>query len=262
MPSVLDHPAGQDRHDAMVGDGEGGAAVFVEDVVKSFGPIHALRGVSLAVGASEFVTITGPSGSGKSTLLNLIGSLDRLDAGTITVAGEPVPEPRHAVEFRRRMVGFVFQENLLLPYLSAQTNIEAPLLAAGAGRRERHLRSAELLDEIGLIERAHHLPSQLSGGERQAVALARALANSPRLLLADEPTGALDSESSKRALDLLATLRDRHGTSLIVVSHDPAVAQRADRVVHLVDGRVSSGRADQVGASATADHMRVTRQVG
>ncbi len=220
-------------------DRNGGADVVVQDVVKSFGPIQALRGVSVTVAASEFITITGPSGSGKSTLLNLIGSLDRPDSGTIMVAGMPVPEPRHAVEFRRRLVGFVFQDNLLLPYLSAQSNIEAALLAAGIGRRERRERSSELLAEVGVRDRAHHLPSELSGGQRQAVALARALANSPRLLLADEPTGALDSESGRRALDLLASMRDRHGMTVVVVSHDPAVAERADRVVHLVDGHVS-----------------------
>jgi putative ABC transport system ATP-binding protein len=218
-----------------------GAAIGVRDVVKSYGPINALRGVSLDVAESEFVTITGPSGSGKSTLLNLIGSLDRPDSGTITVAGKPVPDPRHAVEFRRQLVGFVFQDNLLLPYLSAQTNIEAALLATGVGLRERHARSSELLGEVGLADRARHLPSELSGGQRQAVALARALANRPRLLLADEPTGALDSESGKRALDLLAAIRERHGMTLLVVSHDPAVAARADRVAHLVDGRVTSG---------------------
>jgi putative ABC transport system ATP-binding protein len=213
--------------------------VVAQDVVKSFGQVHALRGVSLTVDAAEFVTITGPSGSGKSTLLNLIGSLARPDSGTIAVDGVPVPEPRHAVEFRRRVVGFVFQDNLLLPYLSAQSNIEAPLLSAGVGRRERRARSAELLDEIGLADRAGHLPSELSGGQRQAVALARALANRPRLLLADEPTGALDSESGRRALDLLAVLRLRHGMTVIVVSHDAAIAKRADRVVRIVDGRVT-----------------------
>ncbi|HZE06508.1 MAG TPA: ABC transporter ATP-binding protein [Solirubrobacteraceae bacterium] len=216
----------------------GGADVTVEDVVKSFGPVEALRGVSLAITASEFVTITGPSGSGKSTLLNLIGSLDCPDSGVITVAGTAVPGPRHAVEFRRRMVGFVFQDNLLLPYLSAQSNIEAALLAAGVRHRERRRRSAELLAEVGLLDRAAHLPSELSGGQRQAVALARALANRPRLLLADEPTGALDSDSGARALDLLAAMREHHGMTVLVVSHDGAVAERADRVVRLVDGRV------------------------
>ena len=188
--------------------------------------------------ASEFVTITGPSGSGKSTLLNLIGSLDRPDSGTIRVAGASVSEPRRAVEFRQRVVGFVFQENLLLPYLSARSNIEAALVGAGIGHRERHRRSAELLAEVGLLDRAHHIPAELSSGQRQAIALARALANEPSLLLADEPTGALDSASGRRALDLLASLRERHGMTVIVVSHDTAVEQRADRVLHLVDGRI------------------------
>ena len=219
----------------------GGVDVVARDVVKSFGPIQALRGVSLTVAASEFLTITGPSGSGKSTLLNLIGSLDQPDSGTITVAGTPVPESRSAVGFRRRVVGFVFQENLLLPYLSAQGNIEAALLGAGMGHRERRGRSRELLAEVDLLDRAGHLPSELSGGQRQAVALARALANRPRLLLADEPTGALDSASGTRALDLLAALRERHGMTLIVVSHDSAVADRADRVLHLVDGQIQEG---------------------
>ncbi|MBV8432350.1 MAG: ABC transporter ATP-binding protein [Solirubrobacterales bacterium] len=207
-------------------------------MVKFFGPIWALRGVSLRVAASEFVTIEGPSGSGKSTLLNLIGSLEPPDGGTITVAGRPVPDPRHAVEFRRDMVGFVFQDNLLLPYLTAQANVEAALIPHRVGRRARRERSQELLGEVGLADRAEHLPSELSGGQRQGVAIARALANNPRLLLADEPTGSLDSRSAGRALDLLASLRDRRGMTVIVVSHDPAVADRADRVVHLVDGQV------------------------
>jgi ABC-type lipoprotein export system ATPase subunit len=216
----------------------GGATVVVSDVVKSFGQIQALRGVSLSVRAGEWVTVTGPSGSGKSTLLSLIGSLDHPDSGTVLVDGQEVPEPHVAVEFRRHCVGFVFQDNLLLPYLSAQGNIETALLATSASRQERHERSAELLREVGLAHRAHHLPSELSGGERQGVALARALANRPRLLLADEPTGALDSESEKRALDLLGTIRERYGMTTIVVSHDAAVADRADGVVQLVDGHV------------------------
>jgi putative ABC transport system ATP-binding protein len=237
--SVLRQARARERE--LVSDDRGGASVQAESVVKRFGPIEALRGVSLEVASSEWVTITGPSGSGKSTLLNLIGSLDRADAGEILVDGRPVPEPREAVQFRRRCVGFVFQDNLLLPYLSAQGNVETALLATGLGRQERHQRSRELLAEVGLEDRAEHLPSELSGGQRQGVALARALANGPRLLLADEPTGALDSDSGARALDLLARIRDRYGMTLIVVSHDAAVAHRADRIIELVDGRVKTG---------------------
>lgn len=222
------------------GSAASGVDVAVRDVHKSFGAVAALRGVTLDVGAREFVAITGPSGSGKSTLLNLIGSLERPDSGSVLVGGEPVPEPWHAVEFRRRVVGFVFQDtNLLLPYLTAQGNVEAALLASGVSRPERRNRSLEMLSEVGLADRSEHLPSELSGGQRQAVALARALANHPRLLLADEPTGQLDSDSGERALDLLNTMRERYGTTLVVVSHDPAVARRADRTLHLVDGQVA-----------------------
>jgi putative ABC transport system ATP-binding protein len=208
----------------------------VQDVVKSFGPIQALRGVLLTVAVSEFVTITGPSGSGKSTLLNLIGRLDRPDAGAIMVAGAPVPGPRHAIEFRRRVVGFVFQENLLLPYLSAQGNIEAVLLGAGVRHRERRHRSGELLAEIGLLDRARHLRSELSGGQRQAVALARARERGPSAARRRADRGA---PLGQRALDLLAALRDQRGMTVIVVGHDVAVSQRADRVLHLADGRIT-----------------------
>jgi putative ABC transport system ATP-binding protein len=207
-------------------------------VVKTYGRVRALGGVSFDVAPGEFVAITGPSGSGKSTLLNLIGTLDEPDSGTIFVDGRPLPSPRDAVEFRRHLVGFVFQDNLLLPYLTAQSNIETALLATGVGGDERHARSARLLDEVGLTERAQHLPSELSGGERQRVAIARALANEPRLVLADEPTGALDSASSGRVLDLLAAIRRRRGMTVIIASHDPWVTDRADRRVPLADGEV------------------------
>ena len=216
----------------------GGVGVKVEGVYKSFGQIEALRGVSLEVARGEWVTITGPSGSGKTTLLNLIGSLELPDSGRLLVDSEPVPSPAGAVGFRREVVGFVFQYSFLLPYLSAQDNVETALLSVGMHRAERQQRSRALLAEVGLTDRAGHIPAELSGGQRQGVALARALANDPRLLLADEPTGSLDSASSERALDLLGTVRRRRGTTVIVVSHDPAVAARADRVVRLVDGRI------------------------
>jgi putative ABC transport system ATP-binding protein len=207
-------------------------------VSKTFAHVRALREVSFSVSPGEFLTVSGPSGSGKSTLLSLIGSLDEPDAGRILIDGRPVPPPRHAVQFRRHTVGFVFQDNLLMPYLTAQVNVETALLAVGAGRQRRAERARELLAEVGLAARAEHLPSQLSGGERQRVAIARSLANEPRLLLADEPTGALEAEDSARVLDLLMQTRERHGMTLIVVTHDAGVTERADRVVRLVDGAV------------------------
>ena len=218
----------------------GGAGVAVEEVCKSFGRIEALRGVSLAVEPGEWVTITGPSGSGKTTLLNLVGSLELPDSGRVLIDSAPVPSAAHAIGFRREVVGFVFQDSFLLPYLSAQANVETALLSVGMHRPERQQRSRELLAEVGLTDRAGHIPAELSGGQRQGVALARALANDPRLLLADEPTGSLDSASSQRALDLLAAVRRRRGMTVLVVSHDPAIAARADRVVHLVDGRIEN----------------------
>jgi putative ABC transport system ATP-binding protein len=218
-----------------------GASVVVEDVHKSFGPVRALCGVSLSVAPGEFLTITGPSGSGKTTLLSLIGALERPDRGRIEVDGVPVPEHHDAVEFRRRMVGFVFQDNQLMPYLSARANIETAMLAAGVGRHERHERALELLADVGLAGRAEHVPSELSGGERQRVSIARALANRPRLLLADEPTGALDTSDSVRLFAVLDALRERYGTTLVIVSHDPAVGGRADRTVRLVDGALAEG---------------------
>lgn len=225
--------AGSDEAAAL-----GGAPVVIEKVVKTYGALAALRGISFEVGAGEFLAIRGPSGAGKSTLLNLVGALDRPDSGVILVDGNPVPSPREAVEFRRRVVGFVFQDHLLLPYLSAQSNVETALVATGVDRPERKRRSEELLAEVGLRGRLGHLPSELSAGERQRVAVARALANAPRLLLADEPTGALDSVVGLRVLELVARMRERHGMTVIIASHDPTVSARADRVVELVDGQL------------------------
>jgi ABC-type lipoprotein export system ATPase subunit len=220
-------------------DSGGGAEVVVEHVSKSYDSrIVAVRDASLRLAAGEFVSLTGPSGCGKSTLLNLIGSLARPDAGSIVVDGIAVPELRSPAEYRRTTVGFVFQLHHLLPMLSAGGNVEVPLIGSGLVRRERRERARELLAEVGLAERMDHLPSQLSGGERQRVAVARALANRPRLLLADEPTGALDSTSSKRVLDLLVALRERHGMTMLVVTYDPEVGRHADRAIRMGDGRI------------------------
>jgi putative ABC transport system ATP-binding protein len=215
-----------------------GAAVIVEGASKSFGRIGALRGMSLRVDPGEAVAITGRSGSGKSTLLSLIGGLEQPDEGRILIDGRAIwrrPHPAHA---RRELVGFIFQRHLLLGTLSARANVEVPLIGAGVHHGERHRRALALLEEVGLADRADHLPSELSGGERQRVAVARALANEPRLLLADEPTGALDSKTSERVLDLLFGLREELGMTMVVVSYDSAVGARADRTVTLIDGQI------------------------
>jgi putative ABC transport system ATP-binding protein len=220
-----------------------GAEVVVEDVYKSFGRISALREVSLRVDRGEAVTITGRSGSGKSTLLALIGGLEQPDAGRVLIDGRAIWRDPRPARARREIVGFVFQRHLLLGALSARANVEVPLIGAGIRPHERRRRALSLLEAVGLADRAEHLPSELSGGESQRVAVARALANEPRLLLADEPTGALDSATSERVLDLLFRLRDHLGMTLVVVSYDPSVGARADRTVTLVDGRIDSAGA-------------------
>jgi putative ABC transport system ATP-binding protein len=216
----------------------GGAEVVLEHVRKSFelGRIRALDDVSLTLASGELAALTGPSGSGKSTLLNLIGSLDQPDAGTITVDGGPLGGDG----YRAETVGFVFQFHNLIPVLSAAENVQVPMIGRGLSRGERERHARELLGEVGLAGRAGAFPPTLSGGERQRVAIARALANGPRLLLADEPTGALDSETGAQILALLQRLRERRGMTILLVTNDPAVAEHADRVLELRDGRLST----------------------
>jgi putative ABC transport system ATP-binding protein len=220
-----------------------GAEVLVEHVRKVFedGRIRALEDVSLRLAPGEFAALTGPSGSGKSTLLNLIGALDRPDAGTIAVDGRALADG-DAVGYRASTVGFVFQFHNLIPVLSAAENVQVPMMGR-LGRDERAQRANELLREVGLSGRASAFPPTLSGGERQRVAIARALANDPRLLLADEPTGALDSETGAQIVALLQRLREARGMTILLVTNDRAVAERADRVLELRDGRVIPGAA-------------------
>lgn len=228
-----------------------GAEVVLERVSREFGQVTAVRDVSLHVAHGEFVALSGRSGSGKSTLLNLIGGLDHPSSGRVLVDGVNVADVRRSADYRRRVVGFVFQLHHLLADLTACQNVEMALLGAGVRRAERHRRALELLEEVGIAHRAAHLPRQLSGGERQRAAIARALANEPRLLLADEPTGALDTVASGRVLDLLAALRERRGMTAIIVTHDPAVSARVDRTLHVADGRlVSAGEAARAEATA------------
>ena len=222
--------------------GRTGAEVVLEHVSKTYDHrVPALTDVSLRLERGELVALTGPSGCGKSTLLNLIGALDRADAGSIRVDGQSVSDLPDPALYRRATVGFVFQLHHLLPALTAQGNVEVPLIPAGVHAAERSRRARELLAEVGIGERADHLPGELSGGERQRVALARALVNRPRLLLADEPTGALDSATSRHVLALMASVRERMGMTMLLVSYDPAVGRSADRVVRMVDGRIAEG---------------------
>jgi ABC-type lipoprotein export system ATPase subunit len=217
-----------------------GAHVVVDGVRRVHqGAIVAVADVSLELEPGEFVVLTGPSGSGKTSLLSLIGALDRPTAGRVLVDGEPLAASSDArARYHRELVGFVFQHHHLLGHLRARANVELPLLGAGLGRRERRERATDLLREVGLAHRLEELASHLSGGERQRVAVARALANDPRLLLADEPTGALDSDSAQRVLDLLEDVRARRGMTMLVVTYDPLIGERADRVLHMRDGRL------------------------
>lgn len=221
-----------------------GAQVDVRHVRKSFegGRIRALEDVSLQLDAGELVALTGPSGCGKSTLLNLIGALDRPDAGEIWVGGEDVTRLADPSHYRAKTVGFIFQAHNLITTLTALENVQVPML--GQRRRaERERRARELLDEVGLTERAGSYPPTLSGGERQRVAIARALANEPQLLLADEPTGALDSETGGQILELLHRVRDEHGMTILLVTNDGGVAGQAERVLRIRDGMLDGAHA-------------------
>jgi len=228
-----------------------GAAVVVEHVRKGFegGRIHALEDVSLQLDPGELVALTGPSGCGKSTLLNLIGALDRPDAGEIHVDGKDVGRLEDPSRYRAETVGFVFQFHNLMTTLTALENVQVPML----GRRSRGAREArarQLLAEVGLAERMESYPPTLSGGERQRVAIARALANEPRLLLADEPTGSLDSDTGAQILDLIRRVREEHGMTILLVTNDADIAGQAERVLRIRDGLLD-------GADALKDRNRV-----
>ena len=201
--------------------------------------VRALRGVDVAIRRNEYVAIMGPSGSGKSTLMNLIGCLDTPDAGEYWLNGMLVSEKSEdeLARVRNREIGFVFQTFNLLPRASALHNVELPLVYAGVGSDERKKRATEALERVQLGDRIHHRPNELSGGQRQRVAIARALVNRPSILLADEPTGNLDSQTGREILDLFREL-DSRGNSIIMVTHEDDVAQEAKRVIHIRDGKI------------------------
>ena len=205
------------------------------------GRVRAVDNLSLRIDAGEFVAICGPSGCGKTTLLNLLAAVDRPDSGSLTIHGQALTEMSESEidTFRRTTVGLVFQLHNLLPDLSACENVQVPMLGAGLARNERLRRASNLLECVGLQDRRDALPTVLSGGERQRVAIARALANRPSILLADEPTGALDSRNAQRLLDLLDELQKENNTTLVVVTHEPSIASRAGRILNMLDGRVT-----------------------
>lgn len=219
-------------------------AVQLEAVEKTYlrgdVPIRALAGVDLVVKVGEVLAVMGPSGSGKTTLLNLVGALDRATSGVVEVAGANLGalSRKELTMFRRQHVGFVFQTFNLVPVLSARENIELPMLFANTKEAVRGERSKALLERVGLWDRAEHVPDQLSGGEQQRVAIARALANDPELILADEPTGELDEDTGGQVMDELLRIVHAVSKTMIVVTHDPQVAQRADRVLQLRNGAI------------------------
>ena len=205
------------------------------------GRVEALVGAAFDVAAGEWVSVVGPSGSGKSTLMNLLGLLDRPTSGSYLLDGREVSGLRggELARARRDTIGFVFQSYNLLPRQTAQKNVELPMVYAGVGRKERRWRAAEALERVDLLDRAHHKPPELSGGQKQRVAIARALVNRPALLLADEPTGNLDTASGEAILDLFGELNEA-GVTLVVVTHDGSVAARAGRIVEVRNGRVAA----------------------
>jgi len=214
------------------------------------GRVRALRGVDFTINEGEFIAITGPSGCGKSTLLQLLGALDQPTSGELLYRGNSIPDDPNPAAYRASEIGFIFQAFHLLPTFTAAENVQLPMFESRRSGSERRERAHELLKLVGLEGRLDHFPSKLSGGERQRVAIARSLANEPSLLLADEPTGNLDSENAHAILNLIIRLQQEHGRTMVMVTHDPTIAQRAGRILHMTDGRVVSDQTTAANAPA------------
>jgi lipoprotein-releasing system ATP-binding protein len=214
--------------------------IDIKNITKSFGSLQVLKGIDLSIEKGEIVSIVGPSGAGKTTLLQIIGTLDRPDTGTINIDGVDITSvsEKKLSDFRNQRLGFVFQFHQLLPEFSAIENVMIPAYIAGRNSKEAKIQAEELLTFMGLSDRAHHKPSQLSGGEKQRVAVARALINNPAVILADEPSGSLDSKNKKELHQLFFDLRDKFGQTFIIVTHDEELASLTDRTIHMRDGLI------------------------
>lgn len=214
--------------------------IKLQGITKSFGSLQVLKGIDLTIEKGEVVSIVGPSGAGKTTLLQIMGTLDKADAGTVVLNGTEINRLREKElsAFRNKQIGFVFQFHQLLPEFTALENVMIPALIAGTASGEAMRKAKETLDFLGLAERASHKPAELSGGEKQRVAVARALINSPAVILADEPSGSLDTRNKEELHQLFFDLRDKLGQTFVIVTHDESLARLTDRTIHMVDGRV------------------------
>lgn len=214
--------------------------IKANDITKSFGPLQVLKGIDLTVGTGEIVSIVGKSGAGKTTLLHILGSLDKPDSGSVTLAGTDITQlkDRELSDFRNRHIGFVFQFHQLLPEFSALENVMMPALIAGIPNSKARCQGLELLDFLNLADRAKHKPNELSGGEKQRVAVARALINHPDVIFADEPSGSLDSANKQDLHQLFFSLRDQMNQTFVIVTHDESLAALSDRTIRMADGRI------------------------
>lgn len=214
--------------------------IHLEGITKSFGSLQVLKGIDLEITQGEVVSIVGPSGAGKTTLLQIMGTLDSPDAGMINIDGTNVSrmKEKELSAFRNKHIGFVFQFHQLLPEFTALENVMIPAFIAGVPTKEASMRAMEILDFMGLKERASHKPNEISGGEKQRVAVARALINQPAVILADEPSGSLDSHNKEELHQLFFDLRNRFGQTFVIVTHDEALAKITDRTIHMVDGNI------------------------